>query len=314
MKISNYILIILICISTTLIAQEEKHPLEMKRGHISSQWKINNNIEAQVFLESGFPKIVINEVFLNKHLKKLNVDLLEAPDKMNVALCGWKEKHKVLYIIKDSLIINGEKLKIDALVVNFSKIKAWKNYDIIYPIVELSGMIEMNIKDGYMKKLSSAQHIAKDFNSFDFKVDKKTRGPYIEKSLRVYDSEGIKEELIGNYLLDLGAPNAFILDKNESKVKVFVEKTERMHLKDTTRINTKGKNELSIIMPKRIVFDKIEINESFVPAMKFIIATKSNNCVGCIGNAFFKKFIIIFDYDNNKFYYKPNSDKVKMLN
>ena len=131
--------------------------------------------------------------------------------------------------------------------------------------------------------------------------------------LIIYDTLNSKETLKGNFLFDLGAGNAFMLNKNSKKVKKFVNKSDRMILKDTTRINTKGKNELSIIIPDKIKLNNIIIKNSYIVAMKYNSTEKSDKYIGLIGNSFFKEFVTIFDYDNHKLYLKPNSDNVKII-
>ncbi|AEW21755.1 hypothetical protein BFO_1888 [Tannerella forsythia 92A2] len=42
----------------------------VKSGHLLSEWKLNDSIQAKVMLETGFPKIVISENFALKHLSK----------------------------------------------------------------------------------------------------------------------------------------------------------------------------------------------------------------------------------------------------
>lgn len=294
-------------------AQETKLPLEMKSGHLHSQWIINDTIETKVFLETGFPKIVISETFAKKHLQSL-IKMVEAPENTYIAL--WNndnQKYKVSYLINDSLIINGKKIKIDALVTDFSTQKSWVSCDIIFPLFDLSGQTELNIKEKYMKVNYKNEYAPTDFIVYDVQTDSRTKGLYITTTLRIYDTSGEKEELTGNFLLDLGAGNAFFLNKNQSKVSTFVTQSDRMHLKDTTQFKPNPKTELSIIMPNRIEFDNIEIKGHFIAAMKIFASNQSNSYIGMIGNPFFANFIVIFDFDNNKLYLKPNSDKVKIV-
>ncbi|MFA8435453.1 MAG: hypothetical protein ACEPOZ_13115 [Marinifilaceae bacterium] len=313
MKIISPILVFLTCFVNALPAQEITLPLEMKGSHLSSQWQLNSSIGANVFLETGFPKVVFNEIFVKEHLIELNVKMVEAPENKNISLWGGNRKYKVSYLINDTITINGKRVEMDALVVDFTPIKAWKNYDIIYPILDLKGRIEINIKDRYMKILDSASNLPEGFHSYKVNKDKDTKGLYLSTNLRVYDTLGGKEELSGNFLLDLGAGNAFMLNKNRQEVLTFVQQTDRMHLKDSTRIPSPGKRNLSIIMPQRIEIDNIEIKGTFIPALKFFASKKSNKYVGCIGNKFFRNFVLIFDFENSTIYLKPNTDRIVML-
>ena len=60
----------LILLFNLAIAEEKRFPLIVKSGHLLSEWKLNDSIQAKVMLETGFPKIVISENFALKHLSK----------------------------------------------------------------------------------------------------------------------------------------------------------------------------------------------------------------------------------------------------
>lgn len=306
MKNLFYILIIILHFNN-LIAQSVKIPIEKRKGHLYSQWKLNNSIDANIFLESGFPIIVLSEQFASKYSNELSLKLIATDDEY-VSLWNSDNKYKVLYHINDTLIINGVIQILDAIVVDFSEIEAWNDYDIIYPISDLKGKIEINIKEEYMRLLDTLNDI-NDFNVYEVKKDKNTKGLYMKTTLIIYDTLMIKETLTGKFLLDLGAGNAIILNKNLKTVEKFVEKSDRMILKDTTRIATKGKNNLSIIIPHKIELSNIIIESSFIAAMKYNSTRSANKYVGIIGNSFFENFTAIFDFDNNKLYLKPNSEK-----
>ena len=294
-------------------AQEIKLPLERKNGKLHSQWTINNTIEAEVFLETGFPKIVISENFAKKHLSNL-VKMTEAPVNTYIALWDTpNQRYNVSYHINDTLIVNGEKLKIDALVTDFTARKSWENFDIIFPLFDLSSKIELNIKENYMKINHVSEFPSTEIIVYEAKRDNQTKGLYITTTLTIYDTHNETEELSGNFLFDLGTGNTFFLNKNLSEVSAFVAQSDRMQLKDTTRFQPNHKAELSIIIPERIVFDKIEIKETFIAAMKLFTSNSSNKYVGMIGTSFFTHFIVIFDFDNNKLYLKPNSYNVKII-
>lgn len=288
-----------------------KLPLEMKSSHLKSVWQVNNSIKAKVFLETGFPKIVINEAFVKENISNLHTE--KASKNAHINLWGNKNKIKISYFIKDSLIINGKKEKIDAVVVDFSTIKAWENYDIVYPLRDLKGNIEINIKDKYMIIRKCLDNLTSDFIEIDAKTDNKTKGLYIETTLQIYDTLNTTEKLKGNFLLDLGAANAIFVNKNLPKVKKFVSNSDRMLLKDTTKFKPNPRTELAIIMPNMIQLKNVTLKKNFIVAMKMFKSKITNNYVGMIGNRFFANFAVIFDFKNNKVYMKPNSDKVEIV-
>ena len=302
----------LIIFWTSLSAQEVKLPLKLKSGHLNSVWQINDSIDAKVFLETGFPKIVVNESFAIKNLQAL-VHMEKASEDTYIALWGSKNKFKVSYVINDSLLVNGKKKRFDAFVVDLSTIKGWRDYDIIYPLRDLSGAVEINIKDNYMMVDKAVDNLSSDFIEFDAKADDRTKGLYISTSLQVYDTLNTKEELKGNFLLDLGAANAMFVNRNLPKVEEFVNKSDRIILKDTTKFRPNPRTKLAILMPNKIQVGNLILKKNFIVAMKMFKSKTSSQYVGMIGNKFFANFIVIFDFNSNKVYMKPNSDIVEVV-
>lgn len=309
---------VLFLINTLLIlswsavsAQEVKLPLDIKAGHLSSVWKINDSLDAKVFLETGFPKIIVNESFALKNLQNV-VKMDKASETAYIALWGGKNKFKVSYVIKDSLLINGKKEMFDAFVVDLSPIRAWKDFDVIYPLRDLSGAVEINIKDNHIVLDKDVNSLSSDFVEFNAKADNKTKGLYITTSLQVYDSLNVKEELKGDFLFDLGAANAVFVNRNLPEVEAFVSKSDRFILKDTTKFTPNKRTKLAILMPDKIQLANLVLKKNFIVAMKMYKCKTSSKYVGMIGNKFLENFIVIFDFTNNKIYMKQNSDKVEI--
>jgi len=301
---------ILLSIWTTLSGQEIKLPLATKSGHLYSEWQLNDSIKAIVSLESGFPKIVISRSFAQNNLSELKTE--KASKDANIALWGGQNKIKVSYLIKDTVTVNGKQKFFDALVADFSTVKSWKDYDIIYPIQDLSGATEINIKDNYMIVDKDLKNLSFGFIKLKAKTDKITKGLYINTTLQIFDTSHNKEKLKGNFLLDLGAPNAIFIDRNLTEVEKFVINSDRFILKDTTKFKTDPKIELAIIMPEIIQVGDIFLENNFIVAMKMFKSEISSKLVGMIGNKFFNNFDMIFDFKDNEIYMKPNSDNVKI--
>lgn len=309
MKTIFVILLILFCIGKTGMAQN-KIPLTLQGSHLASTWTINDTINAQVFLESGFPKMVIHEKFAKEHFAHSAIHTTQAPEKAFVSLWSATEKYKILYFIEDTLTINGKKTAVHALVVDFTPIKAWRDYDIIFPVHDLNGCIEINITDGYMKVPEPLNNTPTGFFSYPAHHDEHTNGLYIQATLHATDTMGRTETLSGNFLMDLGAGNTFILNRNSPAVETFIAQADRMLLKDTTRFNAKGKKDLAIIIPHKITLENIELKKQIIPALRFSTAKLPHDFAGCIGNAFFKNFVVIFDFTRSIIYLKPQSDNV----
>jgi len=300
----------LFSIWTSLLGQEIKLPLEMKSGHLCSEWQLNDSIKVEVFLETGFPKIVISQSFAQKKFSELKTR--KASEDATIALWGNQNKIKISYLIKDTVKVNGKKEIFDALVADFSTIKSWKDYDIIYPLRDLSKAVEINLNDNYMIVDKDMKNLSPDFIKFKAETDKKTKGLYINTTLQIYDTLNTKEKLKGNFLLDLGAPNAIFINRNRPEVEKFVTNSDRFLLKDTTKFNPNPKIKLAIIMPDKLQIGNVLLEHNFVVAMRMFKSEKSNRYVGMIGNKFFMNFVMIFDFKNNKVYMKPNSDNIKI--
>jgi len=295
------------CFFSSANAQEGKLPLEMENGHLFSQWIINDSIEARVFVESGFPKIVINEAFA----RRLGLELIPAPDSTRIRLWSSPSPYPVPYLIQDSLTVNGRKLAIDALVVDYSAIPSWDGRDMVFPIVDLGGKVELNIKEKYMKVLPHMVNVFPGHSSFDVTTDEWTRGIYLNTTLTCYDATGTNEELSGNFLFDLGAGNMFFINKNRSEGADFTRQADRMLL-DPSTYPKNPRTELEIIKPEKILFCGFEIPGAAIPSMKIHSSRASDQYVGIAGNPFFRNFVVVFDFENNKFYLKPHSGIIKM--
>jgi len=300
----------LLFIWASLLGQEIKLPLEMKSGHLCSEWQLNDSIEAKVFLETGFPKIVINQSYAQNNLSELKRE--KASEDASISLWGNQNKIKVSYLIKDTIKVNGKQESFNALVADFSTVKSWKNYDIIYPMRDLSETVEINLNDNYMIVDKDMKNLSPDFIKFKAKTDEKTKGLYINTTLQVYDTLNTKEKLKGNFLLDLGAPNAIFLNRNLLEVEKFVTNSDRFLLKDTTKFKPNPKIKLAILMPNKLQFGNISLKNNFVVAMNMFKSDKSSKYAGMVGNQFFMNFDMIFDFKNNKVYMKPNSENIKI--
>lgn len=291
-----------------LNAQKIKLPLEVKKGHLFSEWKINDSIKVRVMLETGFPKIVINEKFAKKHLRGL-VKMKKAPDSMNIALWGTSEKQKISYLIKDSLTVNGHKIFIDAVVADMSS--KWKNRDIVFPLQDLSEMVEINIKNRYMVIGENLKDISGCLK-LKVKYDKEVKGLYLPTVLNIFDSLQKKESVKGNFLLDLGAPNAIYLNRDSEKIEKFIEISDRMVLKDTAKYSPKSYTKVVVLIPPKIRMNDIVLREEYIVALR-LKRKKSRKYEGVIGNRFFCNFIVFFDFKKKAVYLKPISDKVRIL-
>lgn len=137
------------CFHSLLVAQEVILPLEVKSGYLISSRKHNDSTQTSVMLETGFPKIVINESYALRHLGKLLVRNVAA-ENTTIHLWGTTNEIEVSYFLKDTLQFNGRKIFVDALITDFSKVESWRDLDMVFPVKDLPGVTEIDISNKYM--------------------------------------------------------------------------------------------------------------------------------------------------------------------
>lgn len=301
----------LFCI--TLGVSSQIIPVEKKGGHLISTWTLNEDIKARVFLETGFPIIVFDESFIKKNLKELGIKLQVPDSPQRVGMWGENETYKVSYIIKDSILINGRRIAIDAVVIDAKEVKSWKNRDIIFPLRDLNCRVELNINKGYIRLMDDLEKIPEGYVSYAANSDPATKALYMNTIMKVFDADGKSEELQGNFQLDLGAANAVYVNKNLKESSDFMARCSRMIMKDTSRIQGPKEMDLSIIMVDKIHINNIELNGEYVVAMRYAKTKNSDKYSGNIGNRFFLHFNVIFDFDKEIIFLEPTSNKVKIL-
>ncbi len=302
--------ILLVCIPmllpARLQAQGMRSSLDVNTGHLFSEWTLGDGVQAKVMLESGFPKIVIDKSFATKYYAQLGIGLAEAPANTYVALWGGAQKYPVTHTVDDSLAVNGVKLRLEALVVDFRDVNSpsWRSCDVVFPVADLGGAVEFNIKERYMRTLLDGYTLPQGFTSWNVERDKRTRGLCVAATLEVCDTSGRCEELTGDFLLDLGAGNALTLNKNRADVAEFTARCDRMLLKDTTRFHSNQATQLQIIVPFSSRLLGIETRGGFIPAMKLFHGVDAY--AGLVGPRFFENSAFIFDFDRNKLYVKQS--------
>lgn len=301
----------LLFFTSFLFSQETKFPIKLKSGHLYSDWIIDKSIKTKVFLETGFSKILIDKKFADKYLTNL-VKKVEAEDNVFVSSWGDANKYKVDFYIEGFLTVNGQNIKIDGIVMDFSLHESWRDCDMVFPLKDLNNAVEINIKENYMKIVMLTDSVLKEYYSLSVNSDNLTKGLSIIETIEVIDSNGNGEKLKGNFIFDLGAANAFYLNRNQPEVDLFIEKSQRMILKDTSRIGPNNINQLSVIIPNKINFGNLEISETYIVAMKMMVSKSANQYLGVIGNKFFENTSVIFDFNNNRIHLKPNSNLIKI--
>lgn len=297
----RFLPIIGMCLCALVALAGRPLPVEMRGGHLYARWTLGDSIPLDVFLESGFPKVVISRAFAQEHLQPL---LREAPEPTSIALWGGQH-YRVTHRIDTQLVINGAPLRIDALVADFSSQRSWAGCEMIFPLRDLPGRVLLDIAARRMEVLDHDAPLPAGFRACPAQADSRTGGLCLTTTLRITDAAGASEELAGNFLLDLGAGNSLILNRNLPEVDAFVERSERMRLSDTTRFPANPRTALAILMPERARLGDVAFQTDFIAAMKLPVTAGSDRYAGMVGNPFFARFRVIFDFSRNTLYLAP---------
>jgi len=288
---------------------EDSIPLLMHNGHLTTITNINDSISASIFLESGFPRIVMNLDFAILLSQKLNLKLISEKNESYIALWDGNSRYSIKYHLHDSIRIFGFKQEIDALVVDFNQIPDWKNIDIVYPIYYIKQDIQLHIKDGFMKLLDMNYTFPESDCYYPIKIDTLLNALYCHTELEI--DTGISHPLClpGNYLIDLGAANAIVLNRNNIRVDSFLAGVTNFQL-DSARFSSNKKIDgLKVIEARHLQFLNSTYKDIYIIAMRFNKNYSVNNYEGIIGVSFLRHHNILIDWKRYRILLEKNSQQ-----
>jgi hypothetical protein len=121
------------------------YPIYMdKTNHIRTIFLVNDSIKANVLLETGIQNPFLDDSFM----EKLNIHLKPSPKTASKYLL---KVVKDSYVSNDSVKINGTYFR--GLTSQDTK-HMGDSIDIVFPLIDLGDIVELNIGKGYMKKLN----------------------------------------------------------------------------------------------------------------------------------------------------------------
>ena len=295
----------------TIVSKKESKPITKnsypiwldKSNLIIAKFKINGSVTANAFIETGFQNPTFDKSFVLKNKAKLKLKLI-ATHKISCNYLMSNTQNFAIYQIKSNLKINDQNFSKGILVYDLRK-TGYMNADLAIPLIAMGDIIELNIAKGYVRKLdrTELESYSKGFSAFEMEG-----GRYelfsLQSKLQIYDSLGRKEELTTKLILDTGCGNEFVLSTNYPLIRDFLKKSDRMLLKDSSRIVNSGYKELHVLMPTKVLFNQFELKNAPIIAVKTFV--NSGNATGFIGVNFFKQFDIIFDYEKKIVYLKHN--------
>lgn len=273
-----------------------------------SDWNVNG-VDAVVFLETGFMKVILMENFVEHNNSKLNLTLIKQPsNRASYNNMFYGGKLNIPYTIQDTLILNGKRQYLDALIGYTPQAQPF--YDIVYPPNLISDVQEFNFKDGYLQELDSLPVLGNDFLSSKFIYWH--RRPVVELEL-VCISGKDTASISGYFIIDSGSANGIVLNKEHSGVGEFISNLQSSVLDQSKIKDDKGLANVTALSPHKIKIGVVEIDLPYISAISMHLKEKDRNAiVGILGCPIFKNFHVFADWKNQIIYYKPTSDKVSI--
>lgn len=254
-------------------------------------------------MELGFPTLVIDKHFADQHLAD-QVTFKEPNQQNSIVLWAEQKQHQIISLINDSIHVNGKKIFLNTVVEDLSLIPEWKEYHMIFQIKELGQVLKINLQN---LSFEVGGDITLDASSCVWKMqpDSDTKGLFMYGKLEIFDSCGMAEKLSRNFLLDLGAANAFYLNSNHPEVEQFLERSKRMKLDESSYKTSSSLKNINVLVPEIVHFQNVEIFENHIVSIKLYNSGRTENYFGIIGIRFLENFETTIDFSGNILILKP---------
>ncbi|MCK9423534.1 MAG: PDZ domain-containing protein [Bacteroidales bacterium] len=165
-------------------------------------------------------------------------------------------------------------------------------------------IVLMDFEHQYFRILSqdTLYRLKKHYKSYPLKGNPVT---FFTVTSNVEISANCDIKLNGELVLDIGAPGFLYLQVGKSPIASVILPKDLILLKTRTlSMNPKDTINREIINAKQItLFDSFNFQNEQAFLLNFKIAPEQ---IGFLGNEFFRKFLVIFDYKNKVIYLRPN--------
>ncbi len=302
------------------IYPEDSYKFHFNGRHIIVQAIINDSVETSLLFDTGAQSPLFDSTFTSLNKDKLGVSFEETKRRTITPGGVININSQMRGELKFSALgMNiGGNMRID--VADLSKTRL--NTDALFPAYWFfeNNIVLMDLEHQYFRILSQDKldSIKEQYTSFPFMGNPVT---YFTVPTDVEIStinHNIK--LNGELVLDIGAPGFLYLQTGKRALKDNKGSVVPVDIPQDLRIfNTKSLswNPQKTILRKIIntsnisMLDSLTFQNEEVNILDFRIAPQQ---IGFLGNEFFRKFQVIFDYRNSMFYVKPNNEYSKLHN
>ncbi len=302
------------------IYPEDSYKFHFNGRHIIVKAIINDSVETSLLFDTGAQTPLFDSTFTSINKDKLGISFEKA--KRRTVTPGG--------VININSQMSGE-LQFSALGMNIGGnmridiadlSKTGLNTDALFPAYWFfeNNIVLMDFEHNYFKILSQGtlDSIKDQYASFPF-VGNQVTYFTVPTDVEIFTTNhNIK--LNGELVLDIGAPGFLYLQAGKRALKdnkgavVPVNIPQDLKIINTRSLSWNPKKTIKrkIINTSHIsLLDSLNFQNEEVNILDFRITPQQ---IGFLGNEFFRKFQVIFDYRNSMFYLKPNKEYSKLHN
>lgn len=298
----------------TFIYPKDAYKFQFNGKYVIIKATINDSVEVSVLLDTGSQTALFDSTFTSLNKDKLGITFKKSNIPTITPGGVIKINSQIVGELSISTLGMTKVVKGRFDIADLSK--TGLNADAIFPAYWFfeNNIVLMNFEHQYFRILSqdTLDKIKEQYAVFPLKGNQVTYFT-VPTTVEIFTKNN-EISLNGELVLDIGAPGFLYLqagkralrDNNSPVVPVIlpqdlkVLKTTSLSWIPKKTIQRKIINTSQISMLDSLTFQNEEVN-----ILDFRIAPQQ---IGFLGNEFFQKFQVIFDYRNSMFYLKPNKE------
>ena len=301
----------------TFIYPEDAYKFRFNGRHIIISATINDSVKASLLFDTGAQTPLFDSTFISLNKDKLGVTLKKVKSRTITPGGVININNQMQGVLKFSTLGMDKEKKGRFDIADLSKTRL--NTDALFPAYWFfeNNIVLMDFEHQYFRILSqdTLDIIKNQYVVFPLKGNQVTYFTVPGDVEISTESDNIK--LKGELVLDIGAPGFLYLQAGKRAMRdnkgpiapVILPKDLEVLTTTSLSWNPKKTIQRKIINTNQItMLDSLTFHNEQVNILDFRITPKQ---IGFLGNEFFRKFQVIFDYKNNLFYLKPNKEYTK---
>ena len=288
--------------------------------HVIVNAIINDSVMISLLFDTGAQTPLFDSAFTSSNKEKLGITFKKTKRRTVTPGGVININSQMQGELKFSALGMDKEIKGRFDIADLSKTRL--NTDALFPAYWFfeNNIVLMDFEHQYFRILSqdTLDNIKNQYTVFPFKGNQVT---YFTVPSDVEISTGSNNiKLKGELVLDIGAPGFLYLqagkralkDNKSPVIPVILPKDLKVIKTTSLSWNPRKTIQRKIINTSKIsLLDTFTFHNEQVNILDFRITP---NQIGFLGNEFFRKFQVIFDYKNNLFYLKPNQEYTKPHN